>query len=116
MRVRASIGVALASRGASSADELLRNADLAMYAAKAGGRSRSAIFSPGMHDAEHARHALVNDLREAIAQGHIQPHFQPLVDLGSGRAGPSRRSPAGTIHGSACCCPSASSSSPRRRT
>jgi diguanylate cyclase (GGDEF)-like protein len=86
VRVRASIGVALASGGASSAGELLRNADLAMYSAKAGGRSRSAIFSPGMVDAELARHALVNDLREAIDQGQIEPHFQPLVDLGSGRS------------------------------
>jgi diguanylate cyclase (GGDEF)-like protein len=86
VRVRASIGVALASGAAHSADELLRNADLAMYAAKAGGRARSAIFSPGMHDAELARHALVNDLREAIRQGQIEPFFQPLVDLGSGRS------------------------------
>ena len=57
-----------------------------MYTAKAGGRSRIAIFSPGMHDAELARHALVDDLREGIAQGLIQPHFQPLLDLGSGRS------------------------------
>jgi diguanylate cyclase (GGDEF)-like protein len=86
VRVRASIGVALASRGVSTADQLLRNADLAMYAAKAGGRSRCAIFSPGMEDAEVARHALVSDLREAIAQGQIEPYFQPLVDLGTGRS------------------------------
>jgi diguanylate cyclase (GGDEF)-like protein len=86
VRVHASIGVALASRGASTAEQLLRNADLAMYAAKAGGRSRCAIFSPGMVDAELARHALVTDLREAIAQGQIEPHYQPLVDLESGRS------------------------------
>jgi diguanylate cyclase (GGDEF)-like protein len=86
VRVQASIGVALASAGASSADELLRNADLAMYTAKAGGRSRCAIFSPGMYDAELARHALVDELREAIERGDILPHFQPLVDLESGRS------------------------------
>ena len=76
------------SRAAAPArpTELLRNADLAMYTAKAGGRSRCAIFSPGMYDAELARHALVDDLREAIAQGQIKPHFQPLVELGSGRS------------------------------
>jgi diguanylate cyclase (GGDEF)-like protein len=85
LRVRASIGVALARGVAITADELLRNADLAMYTAKAGGRSRSAIFSSGMQDAELARHALVDDLREAIAQGQIQPYFQPLVELDGGR-------------------------------
>ena len=84
VRVHASIGVALASRGVSTADQLLRNADLAMYAAKDGGRSRCAVFSPGMVDAELARHALVKDLREALALGQIKPYFQPLVELGSG--------------------------------
>ena len=57
-----------------------------MYAAKAGGRSRCAIFSPGMYQAEVARHALVDELREAIERGDIKPHFQPLVELGSGRS------------------------------
>ncbi|MDX6571974.1 MAG: hypothetical protein QOC86_1130 [Gaiellales bacterium] len=82
--VRASIGVALASDGTQTADELLRKADLAMYAAKSAGRSRSAIFSSGMDDAEQARQALVDELRDAVEQGQIEPFFQPLVDLGNG--------------------------------
>jgi len=86
VRVRASIGVALASSGAGSASELLRNADLAMYAAKESGRARCVVFSPGMHQAEVARHALVDELREAIERGDIRPHFQPLIELGSGRS------------------------------
>ncbi|MDX6542039.1 MAG: hypothetical protein QOI71_3649 [Gaiellales bacterium] len=86
VRVRASIGVALASSGADSAGELLRNADLAMYAAKAGGRARCSIFSPGMYQAEAARDALVGELRDAIEHGDIRPHFQPLIALGSGRS------------------------------
>jgi diguanylate cyclase (GGDEF)-like protein len=86
VRVRASIGVALASTGAGSAGELLRNADLAMYAAKAGGRARCAIFSAGMYDAEVARRTLAGELREAITSGDIKPHFQPLVELASGRS------------------------------
>ena len=86
VRVHASIGVALATGGAATAAELLRNADLAMYAAKAGGRSQCAIFSPGMQDAELARHALVDELRHAIRRGDIKPHFQPLVELDSGRS------------------------------
>src|SRR4029078_1397863 len=71
-------------RGVHTANQLLRNADLAMYAAKDGGRSRCAVFSPGMVDAELARHALVKDLREALALAGIKPSFQPLVELGSG--------------------------------
>lgn len=86
VRVHASIGIALAQGGSRSVPELLRNADLAMYTAKAGGRSRCAIFSPGMHDAEQARHALAGDLRDAIAGNLITPHFQPLVELESGRS------------------------------
>ena len=116
VRVRASIGVALASAGADSADELLRNADLAMYTAKAGGRARCAIFSPGMYDAEVARHALVDELREASRRATSSRTSSRSSSSGAAAAGRSRRSRAGTTRASGCCCPSASSSSPRRPT
>ena len=69
---------------AGAADDLLREADAAMYAAKARGRGQWARFEPEMHERAVARLRLESDLRIAIARGDIGVHYQPIVDLATG--------------------------------
>jgi EAL domain-containing protein (putative c-di-GMP-specific phosphodiesterase class I) len=66
------------------ADEMLRDADLAMYAAKAQGRSRHVVFSPRMREAALDRVALEHELRRAVTCGGLHLVYQPQIDLGSG--------------------------------
>ncbi len=66
-------------------DDLLRHADLAMYTAKARGKGRIEFFEPRMHQAVVQRLELKADLREAIAAGQFELHYQPIVDLRGGR-------------------------------
>jgi diguanylate cyclase (GGDEF)-like protein len=80
--VRASIGVATA-RGPGG--DLLRDADLAMYQAKAQGRDRVVGFDAGMHAAMIKRLALEGDLRRALERDELFLAFQPIVDLADGR-------------------------------
>jgi diguanylate cyclase (GGDEF)-like protein/PAS domain S-box-containing protein len=82
--VSASLGVALA-RGGEGADDLVRNADVAMYRAKAEGKGRFAIFAPEMHAAAVERLEIEADLRAGLARGEFRLVFQPLVELASGR-------------------------------
>jgi diguanylate cyclase (GGDEF)-like protein len=82
--VRASLGVALAS-SAGDADELLQNADVAMYAAKAAGKRRIAHFEQRMHDAVRRRHTLALELDQAAERGEIKVVFQPILSLGDWR-------------------------------
>jgi diguanylate cyclase (GGDEF)-like protein len=79
--VRASIGVATA-RGPG--EDLLRDADLAMYQAKAQGRDRIVSFDSRMHAEIVANVALEHELREALADGELWLAFQPIVDLETG--------------------------------
>ena len=79
--VHASIGVTLSEHGSTS-EELLRNADMAMYAAKAGGKGRSETFRSTMHMAAQKHLQLSGDLRRALRDGELSVHYQPLVDLG----------------------------------
>jgi diguanylate cyclase (GGDEF)-like protein len=76
----ASIGIALAEAGANL-HQLLKNADLAMYAAKSAGRRTYRFFEPGMDARVKARHILETDLRQAIADGGLEVYYQPCVSL-----------------------------------
>jgi diguanylate cyclase (GGDEF)-like protein/PAS domain S-box-containing protein len=77
----ASIGIALAPDDGTDPDQLLKNADLAMYAAKADGRGFYCFFEPAMDAQMKARRKLEFDLREAIMCEGLELHYQPLVDL-----------------------------------
>ena len=82
--VAASVGTATAGHG-ESAEELLRNADLAMYAAKAAGGNCFAPYKPSMHTAIAERVRVENGLRTAWLTGDLLVHYQPIVDLANGR-------------------------------
>jgi predicted signal transduction protein with EAL and GGDEF domain len=75
-------GVAVAG-GGETADEVIGNADLAMYQAKHAGRGRYETFEPAMRVALHARLALRSDLERGLAAGEFVPYYLPLVDLAS---------------------------------
>lgn len=82
--VSASVGVTLYPDDASGEEGLLKNADQAMYAAKAAGRNRSSYFTPVMQEAAQAKMRLGNDLRIALAQEQFEVYFQPIVEFNSG--------------------------------
>jgi predicted signal transduction protein with EAL and GGDEF domain len=83
--IRCSIGVVLASGGHRTADDLLRDADVAMYRAKVSGRGSYALFEPSMQAEVVARLELESDLRQAIELEHLTLAYQPIVDLRDGR-------------------------------
>jgi diguanylate cyclase (GGDEF)-like protein len=76
-----SIGIALAPSDGSDPDQLLRNADLALYRAKSDGRATFRFFEQEMDQRMQARRRLERDLREALVQGQFAVHYQPLVNL-----------------------------------
>jgi diguanylate cyclase (GGDEF)-like protein/PAS domain S-box-containing protein len=82
--VQASIGIATNSEASATAESLLRNADVAMYAAKARGKGRFEHFEHSMHAALVERLELEHDLREALERLEFQLHYQPIVSLESG--------------------------------
>jgi len=77
----ASIGIALAPDHGLDLDRILKNADLAMYAAKSAGRRTFRFFEPAMEAEVQARHNLEVDLRQAIAAGRLEVYYQPVVSL-----------------------------------
>ena len=80
----ASIGIASYPEDGSSAEDLLKNADTAMYRAKSAGRSQAVYFEERMNAEALARLALDRDLRMAIERGELILHYQPQVVLGTG--------------------------------
>jgi predicted signal transduction protein with EAL and GGDEF domain len=80
--VTASIGLALAQGPSTDPDELLRDADLAMYRAKEQGRARHAVFDASMHVAANERLSMATALRRAVDEDELCLHFQPQVVLG----------------------------------
>ena len=77
--IGASVGIAIGDPGRASADALVRNADLALYAAKAAGRGKHRFYEPSMHSEAAERQLLENDLRQAIERGELSVHYQPVV-------------------------------------
>jgi diguanylate cyclase (GGDEF)-like protein/PAS domain S-box-containing protein len=77
----ASIGVAMFDGEPVSAEELLKRADLAMYAAKGTGRNAMALFTPAMQARVNQRVALEGDLRQALVNAEFLLHYQPLADV-----------------------------------
>ena len=77
-------------------DEILRNADLALYRSKGEGRNCFQIYSEQMKAEADRRSALEIDLREAIWGDQLEVHYQPVVDIVSDAWCPSKRSHAGT--------------------
>lgn len=77
----ASIGIASSASGYDSADAILRDADLAMYRAKALGKARWELFDREMHQAAMKRLALETDLRRALRDEEFVLHYQPIVSL-----------------------------------
>jgi len=81
--IGASIGIALAPDDGSGADELLKNADLALYRVKATGRNGFRFFERKMETEARSRHALESDLREALARNEFELHYQTIVEFAS---------------------------------
>jgi len=83
--VSASVGVAVAGVGDPTPDDLVRDADVAMYAAKSRGKGRYELFEPSMESAATTQLRLRADLAAAIPAGDLRLHYQPVVDLRTGR-------------------------------
>jgi diguanylate cyclase (GGDEF)-like protein len=83
--VYVSVGIATSHGGSSSAEELIRDADVAMYKAKTTGKGHFQVFHPSMGAAVLERHGLKEELRLAIERQELTLYFQPIVDLDTGR-------------------------------
>ncbi len=80
-----SIGIAFSKPGLNSPEELLRNADIAMYKAKALGKTRYELFDEVLHTQVVDRLHLETDFRNSLDRGEFRPHYQPIISLVDGR-------------------------------
>jgi diguanylate cyclase (GGDEF)-like protein/PAS domain S-box-containing protein len=80
-----SIGIALSVTGYANPEEVLRDADIAMYRAKSRGKARHEVFDKTMHDRAVRLLQVETDLRRAIDRGELRVHYQPIVSLVTGR-------------------------------
>ncbi|MFW5426981.1 MAG: EAL domain-containing protein [Methylophagaceae bacterium] len=83
--ISASIGITLYPNDASNVNDLLKNADQAMYFAKDSGRSRFSYFTRQMQESSLERFNLTNDLRVALAKNQLELYYQPIIYLPTGR-------------------------------
>ena len=83
--VSTSIGIAMSAPRHETPEECLRDADIAMYQAKASGRGRHAVFTPAMHQRAVERLQLEHDLRRAVDHREFHVHYQPIVALDTGQ-------------------------------
>ena len=83
--VRVSVGIAVREEPGSTVEDMLRNADVAMYIAKARGKGRFEVFHPDMHRPILERLHTEAELRAGIEKGDLRVHYQPIVELASGR-------------------------------
>ena len=81
----ASVGVAISERGSDTAEELLRDAEAAMYRAKQLGGGRYEAFDPALRERLVERMTIERDLRHALARDELELHYQPLIDLADER-------------------------------
>ena len=84
MRISGSIGITLYPQDSSSPDDLVRNADQAMFVAKKAGRNRFSFFTREMRDAAWARLCIIDELRQALVSRQIAVFYQPIIELASG--------------------------------
>ncbi|PWF55432.1 bifunctional diguanylate cyclase/phosphodiesterase [Massilia glaciei] len=81
----ASIGITLSPYDAADAENLIRNADQAMYVVKSEGRNHFSYFTPSMQRDAKERLRLISDLRIALGADQLRVHYQPIIDLRDGR-------------------------------
>ena len=79
--ISASIGVALSNAGHKRAEDMVRDADIAMYRAKAGGKAQYRVFDRAMHEYATSQLQLETEMRQAIEYGEFQLHYQPIISL-----------------------------------